>query len=169
MRIGEEFPIFNWFKIHFVENEGIAFGIKMDFSYGKPLLTIFRIIVSIVIFVFLFFKLKRLKVSKFFNLGLILIFSGAVGNIIDSIFYGVLFSDSFYSKAVFLPNDGGYAPLLWGKVVDMLYFPISNINIPNFVPFLGGETFLFFSPVFNLADSYLTVGMVLFILFSPKK
>lgn len=170
MLLGEEFSVAgNWFYIHFLENPGIAFGGKIDHPFWKPALTVFRIgaIMGIVWYIN---KLLKRGFPKGFLLCAVLILAGALGNVIDSIFYGLLFSDSYYQLATFLPEGGGYAPFLYGKVVDMLYFPLIQIDkMPSWMPFLGNKPFVFFSPIFNLADSYITVGIFAFLLFYRKQ
>lgn len=170
MLLGEEFSVAgNWFYIHFLENPGIAFGGKIDHPFWKPALTVFRI-GAILGIIWYLNKLMKRSFPKGFLLCAILILAGALGNVIDSIFYGQLFSDSYYQVATFLPESGGYAPLLYGKVVDMFYFPLIQIDkMPQWMPFLGNKPFVFFSPVFNLADSYITVGIFAFLLFYRKQ
>ncbi|MBS9768711.1 MAG: lipoprotein signal peptidase [Flavobacteriaceae bacterium] len=170
MTIGEEISMIgDWFYIHFLENPGIAFGGKIDHPFWKPALTVFRVgaIVGIAWYINKLFKKGFPKGFYFF---IILILAGAVGNVIDSIGYGVLFGDSHYQLATFLPEGGGYAPLLYGKVVDMFYFPLVEFeHMPDWLPILGGKKFIFFSPVFNLADSYITVGIFGLLLFYRKQ
>lgn len=168
MVIGEEIPVFgNWGMIHFVENNGMAFGMEMGGKPGKLILSIFRIIAIIAIGYFL-----NSIIRKKVNLGLILavsaIFAGAIGNIIDSAFYGMIFSESYIQPAVLFPPGGGYSSFLHGKVVDMFYFPIINTNWPDWSPVRPGESFIFFRPVFNIADSSITCGVISIILFQKK-
>ena len=123
MQLSEEIPVFgNWFIIHFTENNGMAFGLEFAGDYGKLFLSLFRIIAVSLIGVYLF-RLPKKGASKGLIISGSLIFAGALGNIIDSLFYGLIFNDSYYQVASFLPEDGGYSKLLFGKVVDMLYFP----------------------------------------------
>ncbi len=154
-------------KIFFIENKGMAFGMSLGGDYGKLILSLFRI----VMIGFLFYLLNELKKSKQ-SLGLMisfgLIIAGAIGNMIDSAFYGLIFSESPYHSsdlATFMPEGGGYAPFLHGKVVDMFYFPLFETTWPSWVPKLGGSTFQFFRPVFNIADSAITIGVFSIILF----
>jgi signal peptidase II len=156
----------SWAKIHFVENEGMAFGLSFGGVWGKYVLSIFRIgMVGI-----LFYILKRLITENETN-GLIFCFSliiaGAIGNILDSMFYGLIFSNSDFhgGLATAFPAAGGYAPFLQGKVVDMLYFPLIDTTLPSWVPFWGGERFEFFRPIFNIADSAITCGVASILLF----
>lgn len=168
MQIGEEFPILGqrWAYIHFVENEGMAFGWKIPAVYGKLILSLFRLGAII----FLAYLLRQLIHAQA-SLGLLtcfaLIFAGAMGNIIDSVFYGLLFSASPYhgGLAELFPEAGGYAGLLHGKVVDMFYFPMIESVWPAWMPVVGGEPFLFFRPVFNVADASISVGVALLLLF----
>lgn len=165
MHQGEEFLLFglNWARIHFVENEGMAFGLSLGGATGKLVLSIFRILAV----GFLFYLLHKMIKSKD-RLALIISFSlilaGAIGNILDSAFYGMIFSASPFhgGQAVLFPPEGGYAPFLMGSVVDMLYFPMYEGVFPQWVPVYGGESFEFFRPVFNIADSSIFSGICLF-------
>lgn len=150
--------------LHFIENRGMAFGMELGGTWGKLMLTLLRIAAVSAIG----YSLHRM-VQRGASTGLVvsvsLILAGALGNIIDSTFYGVLFSASTpFEKAVFLPPDGGYAPLLHGAVVDMFYFPVWEGRLPDLLPIWGGEYFVFFRPVFNIADAAITIGVALFIL-----
>jgi signal peptidase II len=168
MFLGEEFSVLgDWFIIHFTENNGMAFGIEFAGEYGKLFLTLFRIIVVTVIGIYLF-RMPKKTTSKGLLITGSLIFAGAVGNIIDSVFYGVIFDESYNQVATFLPESGGYAPILYGKVVDMLYFPLMDGFFPDWFPIWGGEHYLFFRPVFNIADSAITVGIFSLLLFQRK-
>lgn len=165
MFIGQENSIIgNWFLIHFTENNGMAFGMEFGGSFGKILLSSFRIIA---VFAIGYYIIKLIKSKKNINFAysLSLIFAGAVGNIIDSLFYGIIFNDSYYKIATLFPSDGGYSSFLHGKVVDMLYFPIINGHFPDWFPIWGSEQFIFFRPVFNLADSSITIGVIIILLF----
>jgi len=165
MVIGEEIAVFNWFKIHFVENEGMAFGLQLGGSYGKFILSTFRIVAVF----FLFFILRSIIHKPDTTPGLVaslsLILSGAIGNIIDSVFYGVIFSDSYGHVAQLFPPNGGYATLLHGRVVDMLHFPVYQGWLPHWLPVWGGDYFIFFRPVFNIADTAITLGVFSILLF----
>lgn len=171
--IGEEISLIgNWAKLHFIENEGMAFGMSFGGEFGKLTLTLFRIIASVLIFIYLR-KIIDKKESKLNIYSISLIFAGAVGNIIDSIFYGIVFSEStYFSIAEIFPSNGGYGTLLHGKVVDMFYFPIINTSFPTWMPFIGGEPFTFFNAIFNIADISISVGvglLVISLLFFQKK
>jgi len=169
MYLGEEYNVLGeWFRIHFTENQGMAFGLQFGGSYGKLVLSIFRILAVGFIGYYLY-KLIRQKAAKGLIISLTLILAGALGNIIDSTFYGLLFSESFgYEPAVLFPEEGGYAAFLYGSVVDMFYFPMLEGVFPYWIPFWGGEEFIFFRPVFNIADSAITIGVAMIILFQRK-
>ena len=165
MELYEMYDITDWFKIYFVENNGMAFGIEAG---GKLFLSIFRIIA--VTFIILYIrKLDKLGFKNSFICCVALILAGAAGNILDSIFYGVLFEASYPGHiASFVPWGHGYSTLLHGKVVDMLYFPLFSGTFPDWIPFVGGEEFLFFRFIFNIADSAITIGVILLLLFYRK-
>ena len=172
MTLGESIHVFgDWFQIYFIENEGAAFGMSLGGSYGKLILSLFRIVVVGGI-CWLINRLWKKKVSTGLLVGLSLILAGALGNIIDSAFYGLIFSESTYTTvATAFPEGGGYAGFLHGKVVDMLYFPLFTIhNVPSWLGWLSGGDgdFTFFSPVFNIADSYITVAIIYMLLFQSK-
>jgi len=158
-----------WAKIHFIENEGMAFGITLGGDIGKYVLSIFRIIMV----GFLVYLLRSLIIAKE-SVGLLisfaLIIAGALGNIIDSMVYGLIFSESTFhgGLATMFPEGGGYAPFLKGKVVDMFYFPMVDTTWPEWVPKWGGSSFQFFKPVFNVADAAISVGVVSILLFHRK-
>jgi len=167
MVLGQEFQIFDWFIIHFTENNGMAFGIELGGLIGKIILTLFRIIiVGLGIYYIRQIISPNFPNGAFIALGLII--GGALGNIIDSSFYGLIFNESYNNIAIFFPESGGYAPLLQGKVVDMFYCPLINSHFPNWLPFWGGDHFIFFRPVFNIADAGISVGIFLILLFYRK-
>jgi signal peptidase II len=169
MYLGQEYNIFgNWGIIHFTENNGMAFGMEFAGNYGKLFLSIFRILAVAAIGWYLFSLTKKKESSFGLILSVSLIFAGAIGNIIDSAFYGLLFSDSTFQIAEFMPDGGGYGSFLHGKVVDMFYFPIINGHFPQWVPFWGNEEFIFFRPVFNLSDTSITIGVISLILFQKR-
>ena len=162
--LGEEHVVTKWFIIHFIENPGMAFGMQFSGDWGKLILSLFRIVAVGFIS---WYMVKLVKTNA--HTGLIacvaLIVAGAAGNIFDSAFYGLIFSDSSYQVATLFPAGGGYAGFLHGRVVDMLYFPIFNGTFPQWLPIWGGERYLFFSPVFNIADSSITTGVISILVF----
>ncbi|MBR4197228.1 MAG: lipoprotein signal peptidase [Bacteroidales bacterium] len=172
MHIGESIPVFgSWFQILFIENEGMAFGMHFGGSWGKILLSVFRLIASVGIAWGIVYLIKK-NARKFLLVSMSLIFAGAVGNIIDSCFYGLIFSESTFEVAQMFPEEGGYAPFLFGKVVDMFYFPIIDTTLPEWVPIWGGQHFTFFNAIFNFADAAITIGIFMLIidqLFASKK
>ena len=168
MSLGEEFSVLgNWFIIHFVENNGMAFGFEFAGQYGKIFLSVFRIFAVFAIGWYML-KLIRKDLPMGFVACISLIFAGAIGNIIDSAFYGLIFSDSYGHVATLFPEGGGYASFLHGRVVDMFYFPLIHGRYPEWIPFVGGNDFLFFRPVFNIADSSITIGIFSILIFYRK-
>ena len=169
MMIGQEYQVIgNWFLLHFTENEGMAFGMSIGGEFGKLILSIFRIIAVGAIGYYLY-HLNKKKANFGLIFAITLILAGALGNIIDSAFYGLIFShSSYHTVATFLPEEGGYSNFLYGKVVDMLYFPLIKGNFPDWVPIWGGQDFIFFRPVFNIADSSITIGVSLLLVFQRK-
>ncbi|MBP5368291.1 MAG: lipoprotein signal peptidase [Bacteroidales bacterium] len=176
MFLGESsFVNWDWsisqFQLTFTENPGMAFGLKLEGETGKYILSIFRIIAIAGLFYFIGWMIKKKNPTTGFIVCLSLITAGAIGNILDSMFYGMMFGASGYSAnhiAEFMPPDGGYAPFLQGKVVDMFYCPIIDTTLPEWMPFKGGEHFVFFSPIFNIADCAVTVGVFVMILFQKR-
>jgi signal peptidase II len=170
----ESVEIFQWFQILFVENEGMAWGTKIsDFvsfisdRTAKVCLTVFRILAVIGIAYWLNKSIKA-KQSKTLVFAVSLILAGALGNIIDSVFYGVLFDSSSGQVASFLPPEGGYDSMFHGKVVDMLHFPMWSGVLPDWIPFFGGQYFTFFEPVFNIADMAISTGIGILIFFNKR-
>lgn len=169
MLYDESIPIFgNWFFIHFVENPGMAFGAEFGGDYGKIILTLFRVVASCGIAWYVWKQIK-LNARPGYVAALTLILAGALGNIIDSVFYGSIFSaSSFFQLATIFPESGGYGTFLHGNVVDMLYFPLVSGIAPDWVPFIGGEHFIFFRPIFNIADASITVGVCMILLWQKR-
>ncbi len=167
--LGQSNMVFsNWFELHFTENPGMAFGLELGGKWGKIVLTSFRIIASVIIFYYIKGLIKeRAKTALVVLVSLIL--AGAIGNIIDSVFYGQWFGASTYHQvADFMPKEGGYAPLFMGKVVDMLYFPLVDTFWPDWIPYFGGSSFQFFRPVFNIADAAISIGVFSIIAFRRR-
>ena len=169
MTLGEEFPVIgHWFIIHFVENNGMAFGFEFGGEYGKIFLSLFRVFAVFGIGWYIL-KLVKKDISMGFIVCVSLIFAGAIGNIIDSAFYGLIFNESNGQVSTLFPAGGGYASFLHGRVVDMFYFPLISGVYPSWVPFAGGSDFQFFRPVFNVADSAISVGIFSIILFYRRQ
>ncbi|MDX2173966.1 MAG: lipoprotein signal peptidase [Bacteroidota bacterium] len=166
--LGEVGRVGNWCILHFTENPGMAFGFEFGGEYGKIILSVFRILACIGgAFYIRHIVRKKEHIGFIFSVSLIL--AGAIGNILDSVFYGVLFGESDeFNVAKFMPEGGGYANVLYGRVVDMFYFPIINGHFPSWFPFWGGEEFQFFRPIFNFADFSISLGVGLIILFQKR-
>lgn len=169
MTIGQNISVLgDWFNIYFIENEGMAFGMQFSGEYGKLILSLFRI-VAVVFIGWYIYKLILKDAPRGLIACISLIMAGALGNIIDSAFYGVIFSESHFSQAAqMFPPEGGYAGFLHGKVVDMLYFPIIRGEFPQWFPFWGNQEFIFFRPVFNIADSAITIGVLILLVFQKQ-
>ena len=158
----ESIRIADWFYIYFTENNGMAFGMEI---FGKLFLTLFRVL-AVGAIGYLLYRFVKQGLKTGFIVCAALVLAGALGNIIDCVCYGVLFSESTHAAvATFLPIDGGYAPWFYGKVVDMFYFPIIESQWPDWLPFVGGQQFIFFSPIFNFADAAITCGIIALLLF----
>ncbi|MDQ2721379.1 MAG: lipoprotein signal peptidase [Bacteroidota bacterium] len=169
--VGESHPVVgNWFRLYFIENEGMAYGWKFGGEWGKMLLTLFRL-AAVIFGVFYIKKIIDKKYHPGFIICVGLIFAGALGNLIDSMFYGLIFENSSmeaYNIAKIFPSHG-YAGFLHGNVVDMLYFPIvRNTTFPTWIPVWGGEDFEFFRPIFNLADASISTGIITILLFQKR-
>lgn len=168
MTLDESIHVFgNWFQIRFIENPGAAFGMELGGDYGKLILSLFRVVAIVFITIYIG-KLLKQRAPNGVIVAFTLILIGAFGNLVDSAFYGMIFTEStYYTVAEFTSN--GYGTFLHGKVVDMLYFPIIDISrMPDWIPIWGGERFVFFSPIFNLADTYISVALIYLIIFQRK-
>lgn len=170
MTLGENISVIgSWFNIHFIENPGAAWGFQLGGDYGKLILSLFRI-VAVAAIAYYITKLRKRQAPIGVQVAFVAILVGALGNILDSAFYGLIFSESTTTTVAHWTSWGeGYGTFLHGDVVDMLYFPIINIDqMPSWVPFWGGEPFVFFSAIFNLADSYISVALIYLIIFQRK-
>ncbi len=160
----ESIRVTDWFQIYFTENNGMAFGMEI---FSKLFLTTFRI-VAVAFIIYYLIKIIKQGYKTGYIVCMSLILAGAIGNIIDSIFYGVIFNESTDVSATFVPYGEGYSTWFYGKVVDMFYFPIIDTTWPTWLPFVGGEHFIFFSPIFNFADASISCGIIALLLFYGK-
>lgn len=157
-----------WAQLYFIENPGMAWGMELGGNWGKLILTLFRL-VAVTFGSWYLVKIVREKYTTGFIVCAALIYAGALGNLIDSMFYGMLFEETTYMHvAKMFPPSGGYGGFLHGKVVDMLYFPMIHSNFPTWIPFLGGKEFEFFSPIFNIADASISVGVLTLLAFQKR-
>lgn len=157
--------VFSWFKIYFIENEGMAYGITLG---SKLFLSLFRLLAMSLLAYALYMMVKGTKYSMGFILTITMILAGGIGNILDSVFYGEVFSSSRHAVAEYVGWGNGYASIFYGKVVDMFYFPIIQTTYPEWSPIWAGEPFVFFSPIFNFADACISVGVILLLIFYPN-
>jgi len=168
MSLGQEILVIgNWFILHFTENNGMAFGMDLPGRHGKTILSLFRILAIIAISVYLLYMIRQ-KAHKGLIISIALILAGAIGNILDSAFYGMIFTDSYGRVATMFPTEGGYESVLHGRVVDMFYFPIIKGTLPEWFPIWGNRYIIFFRPVFNIADSSITTGVMIILIWQKR-
>lgn len=164
--LGEDFEIFSWFQLFFIENNGMAFGLEMG---SKLILSIFRVAAVVALIYYIVWLVRRGSVRLGYLVSIALVAAGAAGNIIDCIFYGKIFNNPMPPEvATLFPEGGGYADWLHGRVVDMLYFPLISFDWPDWLPVIGGEHFIFFQPVFNIADAAISIGVILLFIFYSR-
>lgn len=165
MLIGDYIPLIGqWCQLHFIENEGMAFGILLGGDTGKLILSLVRLAASIFIVILLNKYIKKPETRMTLIISMTLILVGAIGNLIDSCFYGLIFNESYPTLATLFPEGGGYGTFLHGRVVDMFYFPLFEFDWPEWIPLIGGNHFEFFSAIFNVADSAITIGVIMLII-----
>jgi signal peptidase II len=157
----------SWFQLHFIENKGMAWGWEFGGEWGKMILTLFRL-AAVIFGTWYLGRIVKQKYSKGFIVCAALIYAGALGNLIDSMFYGLIFEESSYSHVAQMFPDKGYAGFLHGRVVDMLYFPMVKSHFPSWVPMVGGRDFEFFSPIFNIADASISAGVITLLIFQKR-
>jgi len=157
----------NWFRLYFIENKGMAWGWEIGGGWGKMLLTLFRL-AAVIFGTWYLGRIVKQKYSKGFIVCASLIYAGALGNLLDSMFYGLIFEESTYSHVAKIFPAHGYAGFLHGKVVDMLYFPMIRSHYPSWFPFVGGQDFEFFSPIFNIADASISTGVITLLVFQKR-
>lgn len=157
----------DWFKLYFIENRGMAWGWEFGGEWGKMLLTLFRL-AAVIFGTWYLYRIVKLKYNRGFIICAALIYAGALGNLIDSMFYGLIFEETTYSQVAGMFPAEGYAGFLHGRVVDMLYFPLIKTTYPSWVPFVGGEEFEFFSPIFNIADASISIGVITLFVFQKR-
>lgn len=166
--LGEEIYVFEWFRIHFIENNGMAWGVEFGGKVGKLFLTFFRLIAITAIGFWLYDSIKQQQ-HQILIIAVSMILAGALGNIVDSVFYGMIFTESYPGIVATVAESGqGYNAMFHGKVVDMFYFPIWSGYLPEWLPFWGGNYFTFFNAIFNVADSAITLGVTLLIIFNKQ-
>ncbi len=156
-----------WFQLYFIENRGMAWGWEFGGEWGKMLLTLFRL-AAVIFGTWYLYRIVKQKYNKGFIVCAALIYAGALGNLIDSMFYGLIFEETTYSHVAAMFPEKGYAGFLHGRVVDMLYFPIIETTWPSWVPVIGGDKFEFFSPIFNIADASISVGVITLLVFQKR-
>ena len=164
----EQIPVFgSWFRLFFIENEGMAWGWKWGGEWGKMLLTLFRL-AAVIFGTWYIGRIVKQQYSRGFIICASLIYAGALGNLIDSMFYGMIFESSENGNVAEMFNGNGYAGFLHGHVVDMLYFPMIESTYPSWMPFVGGDRFEFFSPIFNIADASISIGVITLLIFQKR-